>query len=64
MCKKTVPAAIEDGKRNAELKGIIKAEFAVCEAETIIPAWYKEGNNADIIFTCDLLNERTKDLWC
>jgi 23S rRNA (uracil1939-C5)-methyltransferase len=44
-----VPEAIEDAKRNAELNGITNAEFAVGEAETVIPAWYKEGNSADVL---------------
>ncbi|WML50104.1 23S rRNA (uracil(1939)-C(5))-methyltransferase RlmD [Neobacillus sp. PS3-34] len=44
-----VPEAIEDAKRNAELNGITNAEFAVGEAETVIPKWYKEGNNADVL---------------
>lgn len=44
-----VPEAIEDAKRNAELNGIINAEFAAGEAEIVIPKWYKEGNNADVL---------------
>lgn len=44
-----VPEAIEDAKRNAELNGIENAEFAVGEAEVVIPEWYKEGNAADVI---------------
>ncbi|MCD2456622.1 methyltransferase domain-containing protein, partial [Staphylococcus aureus] len=32
-----VPEAIEDAKRNAELNGNTNAEFAVGEAETVIP---------------------------
>ncbi|XJZ27668.1 23S rRNA (uracil(1939)-C(5))-methyltransferase RlmD [Bacillota bacterium Lsc_1132] len=44
-----VPAAIEDAKRNAALNGITNAEFAVGEAETVIPKWYKEGNTADVL---------------
>ncbi|WP_102260974.1 23S rRNA (uracil(1939)-C(5))-methyltransferase RlmD [Mesobacillus jeotgali] len=44
-----VPEAIEDAKRNAELNGITNAEFAVGEAETVIPAWYEEGNSADVL---------------
>jgi 23S rRNA (uracil1939-C5)-methyltransferase len=44
-----VPEAIEDAKRNAELNGIINAEFAAGEAEGVIPKWYKEGNNADVL---------------
>jgi 23S rRNA (uracil1939-C5)-methyltransferase len=44
-----VPEAIEDAKRNAELNGIINAEFATGEAEVVIPKWYKEGNKADVL---------------
>lgn len=44
-----VPEAIEDAKRNAELNGISNAEFAVGEAEVVIPKWYEEGNKADVL---------------
>jgi 23S rRNA (uracil1939-C5)-methyltransferase len=44
-----VPEAIEDANRNAELNGIQNAEFAVGEAEKVIPNWYKEGIKADVI---------------
>ncbi|MBD8069630.1 23S rRNA (uracil(1939)-C(5))-methyltransferase RlmD [Bacillus sp. PS06] len=44
-----VPEAIEDAKRNAELNNIKNAEFAVGEAEVVIPQWKKEGNTADVI---------------
>jgi 23S rRNA (uracil1939-C5)-methyltransferase len=44
-----VPEAIEDAKRNADLNGITNAEFAAGEAEVVIPKWYKEGNNADVL---------------
>ncbi len=44
-----VPEAIDDAKRNAELNGITNAEFAVGEAEVVIPEWYKKGNKADVI---------------
>jgi 23S rRNA (uracil1939-C5)-methyltransferase len=44
-----VPEAIEDAKRNAELNGITNAEFAVGEAEVVIPKWYKEGKKADVL---------------
>lgn len=44
-----VPEAIEDAKRNAELNEINNAEFAVGEAEVVIPKWYKEGNTADVL---------------
>lgn len=44
-----VPEAIEDAKRNAELNGIKNAEFAVGEAEVVIPQWKKDGNTAEVI---------------
>ncbi len=44
-----VPEAIEDAKRNAALNNIDNAEFAVGEAEVVIPAWYKDGVRADVI---------------
>lgn len=44
-----VPEAIEDAMRNAELNGITNAEFAVGEAEVVIPEWYEQGNAADVI---------------
>ncbi|PLR76534.1 23S rRNA (uracil(1939)-C(5))-methyltransferase RlmD [Bacillus sp. V3-13] len=44
-----VPEAIEDAGRNAELNEIFNVEFAVGEAETVIPKWYKEGNKADVL---------------
>ncbi len=44
-----VPEAIEDAKRNAELNNMTNAEFAVGEAEVVIPNWYKEGVIADTI---------------
>lgn len=44
-----VPQAIEDARRNAELNGIENTEFAVGEAEVVIPNWYKEGNTADVL---------------
>ncbi len=44
-----VPEAIEDAKRNAQLNGISNAEFAVGEAEVVIPKWYEEGNIADVL---------------
>lgn len=43
-----VPEAIEDAKRNAQLNGISNADFAVGEAEVVIPKWYEEGNVADV----------------
>ncbi|MBI0580327.1 23S rRNA (uracil(1939)-C(5))-methyltransferase RlmD [Neobacillus cucumis] len=44
-----VPQAIEDARRNAALNGFTNAEFAVGEAEVVIPKWYKEGNTADVL---------------
>ncbi|MFD2446617.1 23S rRNA (uracil(1939)-C(5))-methyltransferase RlmD [Bacillus sp. CGMCC 1.16607] len=44
-----VPEAIEDANRNAELNGISNVEFAVGQAEVVIPKWYKEGNKADVL---------------
>ncbi|MDV5703306.1 23S rRNA (uracil(1939)-C(5))-methyltransferase RlmD, partial [Acinetobacter baumannii] len=44
-----VPEAIADANRNAELNGIENVEFAVGEAEVVIPNWYKEGIEADVL---------------
>lgn len=44
-----VPEAIADANRNAELNGIKNVEFAVGEAEVVIPNWYKEGIIADVL---------------
>ncbi|MBD1382386.1 23S rRNA (uracil(1939)-C(5))-methyltransferase RlmD [Bacillus sp. IB182487] len=44
-----VPEAIEDAKRNALLNGIENAEFAVGEAEVVIPEWRKQGIKPDVI---------------
>ena len=44
-----VPQAIEDAKRNAELNDIHNVDFAVGKAEEVIPAWYKRGNEADVL---------------
>lgn len=44
-----VPEAIEDAKRNAALNEITNAEFAVGEAETVIPKWYEDGVRADVL---------------
>ncbi|WP_066391039.1 23S rRNA (uracil(1939)-C(5))-methyltransferase RlmD [Neobacillus mesonae] len=44
-----VPEAIEDARRNAKLNSKTNVEFAVGEAETVIPKWYKEGNVADVL---------------
>ncbi len=44
-----VPEAIEDAKRNAELNEIGNVEFEVGKAEEVMPAWKKEGVEADVI---------------
>ena len=44
-----VPEAIEDARRNAELNNITNVEFAVGEAETVIPSWYENGVQADVL---------------
>ncbi|MCM3361281.1 23S rRNA (uracil(1939)-C(5))-methyltransferase RlmD [Niallia sp. MER TA 168] len=44
-----VPQAIEDARNNARLNDIHNVEFAVGEAEVVIPNWYKEGNEADVL---------------
>ncbi len=44
-----VPEAIADANRNAELNEIDNVEFAVGEAEVVIPNWYKEGIVADVL---------------
>lgn len=44
-----VDEAIKDANRNAILNNITNAEFAVGEAEVVIPNWYKQGIKADVI---------------
>lgn len=44
-----VPQAIEDARKNALLNDIHNVDFAVGEAEIVIPNWYKEGNVADVL---------------
>lgn len=44
-----VPQAIEDAKRNAELNGFTNTYFEAGPAEEVIPKWYKEGKQADIL---------------
>jgi 23S rRNA (uracil1939-C5)-methyltransferase len=44
-----VPEAIEDANRNAELNGISNVEFAVGEAEIVIPKWYEDGIRANVL---------------
>ena len=36
-------------RRNAELNGMTNVEFAVGEAETVIPEWYENGVVADVL---------------
>lgn len=44
-----VPEAIEDAKRNAKLNNMDNVEFVAGKAEEVIPNWYKEGIQADVI---------------
>lgn len=44
-----VPEAIADAKRNARLNAMENVEFAVGEAEKIIPWWYAQGIQADVV---------------
>ncbi len=44
-----VDEAIADAKRNARLNGIDNVEFAVGEAEKVIPWWYAQGIRADVV---------------
>ncbi|RXJ02434.1 23S rRNA (uracil(1939)-C(5))-methyltransferase RlmD [Anaerobacillus alkaliphilus] len=44
-----VPEAISDAKRNAELNHMDNVDFAVGEAEKVIPWWYAQGIRADVI---------------
>lgn len=44
-----VPQAIEDAKRNAELNGFTNTYFEAGPAEEVIPKWYKEGKQADVL---------------
>lgn len=44
-----VPQAIEDARNNAVLNDIHNVDFAVGKAEVVIPNWYKEGNEADVL---------------
>jgi 23S rRNA (uracil1939-C5)-methyltransferase len=44
-----VAEAIADARRNAELNGIKNVEFAVGEAEQVIPAWAAQGIIADVV---------------
>jgi 23S rRNA (uracil1939-C5)-methyltransferase len=44
-----VPDAIADAKRNARLNHMENVEFAVGEAEKVIPWWYAQGIRADVV---------------
>ncbi|KHF41480.1 23S rRNA (uracil(1939)-C(5))-methyltransferase RlmD [Halalkalibacter okhensis] len=44
-----VPDAIADAKRNAALNGITNVDFAVGEAEKVMPWWYAQGVRADVV---------------
>lgn len=44
-----VPEAISDAKRNAKLNQMDNVDFAVGEAEKVIPWWYAQGIRADVI---------------
>lgn len=43
-----VPEAVEDARANAELNGIGNVEFAVGEAEAVLPQWREAGVSADV----------------
>jgi len=67
-----VPQAIEDAKRNAVLNGFDNTYFEAGPAEEVIPRWFKEGKEADVLMVdpprkgCDnalletILSERPK----
>ncbi|WP_246942913.1 23S rRNA (uracil(1939)-C(5))-methyltransferase RlmD [Bacillus pinisoli] len=44
-----VPEAISDAKRNAKINSMQNVEFAVGEAEKVIPWWYAQGVRADVL---------------
>lgn len=44
-----VSQAIDDAKRNAKLNDMKNVDFAVGEAEKVIPWWYAQGIRADVI---------------
>lgn len=44
-----VPQAIEDAKRNADLNGFTNTLFEAGPAEEVIPRWYKDGKEADVL---------------
>ena len=67
-----VPQAIEDAKKNAALNGLTNTLFEAGAAEDVIPRWFKEGKEADVLVVdpprkgCDekliatILSERPK----
>ncbi|WP_413376117.1 23S rRNA (uracil(1939)-C(5))-methyltransferase RlmD [Alkalihalobacillus sp. 1P02AB] len=44
-----VPEAISDAKQNARINGFDNVDFAVGEAEKVIPWWYAQGVRPDVI---------------
>ncbi|WP_256761778.1 23S rRNA (uracil(1939)-C(5))-methyltransferase RlmD [Cohnella sp. WQ 127256] len=44
-----IPEAIEDARRNAVINGIKNVEFAVGDAEVVMPRWQREGIQPDVI---------------
>ena len=44
-----VPQAIEDAKRNADLNGFTNTLFEAGPAEEVIPRWYQDGKEADVL---------------
>ncbi|PAM91477.1 23S rRNA (uracil(1939)-C(5))-methyltransferase RlmD, partial [Flavobacterium sp. IR1] len=44
-----VPEAISDAKKNAEINGFTNVDFAVGEAENVMPWWYAQGIRPDVI---------------
>jgi 23S rRNA (uracil1939-C5)-methyltransferase len=44
-----VPQAIDDAKNNAKLNEMDNVEFEVGPAEVVIPNWYKQGIQADVL---------------
>ena len=44
-----IPDAVEDARANARLNDFENADFAVGRAEVVLPAWRREGIDADVI---------------